>query len=120
MNQDIDAVEQEILAAAKGFSFIRATTIVDKNAEAIKARLHIRPDFFIQLYINVVTGTRNLALVLGGQRLYGRDCVGTKGWHRHPYQCPDEHDFSPEGKRPVSIPDFLAEVQETIEKEALL
>jgi len=77
------------------------------------------PEFFIQVYVNVVTGTQNCVLVLGRQRLYARDCVGGV-WHRHPYDDPDAHDFSSEGARPVTMVEFLIEVQELVEEAGLL
>jgi len=82
-------------------------------------RLMLGPELFVQIYINVVTGVQNLVLVLGRQRLYARDCVGG-AWHRHPADNPDVHDFSAAGATPITIADFLAEVQELIEQMSLL
>ena len=71
------------------------------------------------IYANLETGTQNLVLVLGKERIYGRDCVGGQ-WHRHPYENPDDHDFGEEGVRVVTIAEFLAEVQEILEQGQLL
>jgi hypothetical protein len=116
--ETIDDWEQEITAAAKSFSFVRDVLTTDKNPVALKMRLILEPEFFIQMYVNVVTGTRNFVLILGRQRLYARDCVGG-AWHRHSYDDPDAHDFSAEGVRPVTVMEFLAEVQEFIEGAGL-
>ena len=118
MLETIDDWEREITAAARPFSFVRTVLTTDKNPAALKMRLILGPEFFIQMYVNVVTGTRNFVLILGRQRLYARDCVGG-AWHRHSYGDPDAHDFSAEGARPVTVMEFLAEVQELIEEASL-
>jgi len=119
MPETVDAWEKEIAVAAGSFSFVQAVRIVDKNPVALKVRLVIGPDFFVQIYVNVETGTQNFVLVLGRQRLYGRDCVGGN-WHRHKYEEPEAHDFSPEGTRPITASEFLAEVREVVEEARLL
>lgn len=115
----IDEVEQEVISSALGFSFVRRVIIIDKNEDAIKLRFFINEYFFIQVYLNIITGTRNFVLVLNNQRLYGRDCQDDK-WHRHLYEDPDGHDFTEEGRREVTLQEFLEEVQEIIEMKGLL
>lgn len=119
MTETVDAWEREIAVAASAFSFVQAVLIVDKNPVALKVRLMIGPDFFVQIYVNVETGTQNFALLLGRQRLYGRDCVGGT-WHRHDDDDPQGHNFSPEGMRPVTVSEFMAEVRELVEESRLL
>ncbi len=115
----IDQAEQEIADAASGFSFIRGVTILDKTANTIKSRLEVSRNCFIQIYRNVKKNLINFVLVAGGERIYGRDCDGGS-WHRHPYEAPDGHDFSPEGIRPVELAEFLQEVQEILHHEGIL
>jgi hypothetical protein len=98
---------------------MQALQTIDKNPAALKMRLTLGSDLFVQVYVNVITGTRNFALILGRQRIYARDCVGGD-WHQHPFNDPDAHDFSPEGQRPMSITEFLAEVQELVDRTDLL
>ena len=80
---------------------------------------YLGPELFVQVYINVMTGTQNFALILGRERLYGCDCVDV-AWHRHPYGDPGGHDFSPEGVQPVTVAEFLSEVREIVEEAELL
>jgi hypothetical protein len=117
--ENVDDWAREVAAAASTFSFVQTVLTIDKNPAALKMRLFLGPEFFVQVYVNVVTGTRNFALVLGRQRLYARDCVGGV-WHRHPYRDSDAHDFSAEGARPVTVVKFLIEVQELVEEAGLL
>ena len=52
-------------------------------------------------------------------RLYSPDNDGT-GWHRHPHTTPDDHDLSNEGTRPVSLTEFLDEVQQILTTAGIL
>ncbi len=119
MPRTVDDWEREIIDAAHTFSFVHAVEIVNKSPAALKVRLILGAEFFIQFYVNVVTGTQNFVVVLGRQRLYARDCVDGS-WHRHPYEDPDSHDFSPEGARPISVDEFLSEVQRILTEAELL
>ncbi len=119
MVKTVDEWEQEIAAAAKVFSFVQDVFVADKSPVALKVRLVLGLELFVQVYINVVTGTQNFVLVLGRQRLYARDCVGGT-WHRHSYGDPDDHDDSTEGARAVTLVEFLGEVQELVEEVSLL
>jgi len=38
----------------------------------------------------------------------------------HPYSAPESHDFSAEGARPVSLVEFLDEVQQILTAEGIL
>lgn len=111
----IDDIEEEIISSALDVSFITGICIIDKNEEAIKARLVIDESFFVQIYVNIVTGTCNFVLVLNNQRVYGRDCQDGR-WHRHPFEDSESHDFGEEGTREISIREFLWEVQEIVDR----
>ena len=115
MPQTVDDWEQQVVTVAGAFSFVQTVLTTDKNPAALKMRLVLGPEFFVQIYVNVVTGTQNLVLVLGQQRLYARDCVGG-AWHRHPSSDPDAHDSSDEGARLITLEEFLTEVQELVEE----
>ncbi len=114
-----DAFEQHVRGEATGFAFIRGMVILDKTANTVKLRLHITAECFVQVYTNVRKGLLSYTLVLHQTRLYGRDNDGT-GWHRHPYSAPESHDFSEEGARPVSLAEFLDEVQQILTAEGIL
>jgi len=51
--------------------------------------------------------------------LFGRDSVGGK-WHKHPFENPDEHDFSRNGRREVSVSEFFNEVFNLLRKSGLI
>ena len=66
-------------------------------ANALLARrLAERGVRFIQLYHNSHKHLWSYALVLAGNRIFGRNCEGGQ-WNRHPFEAPDSHDTSLEG-----------------------
>lgn len=69
--------------------------VIDHGRYTLKARIFIRPDLFVQVYRNDRFNTTSFALVLGNQRIYGRDLLGGS-WHRHPFEDPGIHQPTPE------------------------
>ena len=115
----LEEVIAEIEEVSQRFPFILEIIKLDETRYSVKYLLMLADDFFVQVYQNVRSGTIGLALIYRGQRLYGRDREGGQ-WHRHPFENPMEHDFSPEGSREVSLEEFLEEVQEVLEREGLI
>lgn len=111
--------EREARDALVKFPFLKRMEIVDIHREAIKLRLYAKENLFVQAYFNSATGTKIFVAILSNERIFGRDC-DQKGWHRHTFECPVGHDFSSEGRKEVSITEFLEELQEIIERADLL
>jgi hypothetical protein len=114
-----EVFEQDVRSQAGRFSFIQAIVTLDRTANTVKLRLEITAECFVQVYANVRKGLTSYTLVLRQSRLYGRNNDGT-GWHRHPHTAPDDHDFSDEGSRPVTLTEFLEEVQRILTLEGIL
>jgi len=115
----LEEIIAEIEEVGQRFPFILEIIRFDETKYSAKYLLMLAEDFFVQVYQNVRSGTTGLALIYRGQRFYGRDREGGQ-WHRHPFENPTEHDFSPEGSREVSLEEFLEEVQEILERERLI
>jgi hypothetical protein len=115
----VDDFEQRAREQADHFAFIHSVVVPDKTANTIRLRLHITAECYVQIYSNERKGLLSFALVLHQTRLYGRNNDG-RGWHRHPHSAPDNHDFSAEGARPVSLTEFLDEVQHILTAEGIL
>lgn len=96
-------------------SYIVRLEIMDQSVHMLKARLFINPDLFIQVYRNEMFDTTNYALVYNSQRIYARDQLGGK-WHRHNLSNPKLHDKSEEGRKAISLPEFLDEVEMILTK----
>ena len=50
MSACIDELEQMIVAASACFPFIRSISFVDKTPIALKVRLELAPELFVQIY----------------------------------------------------------------------
>ena len=120
MSRATDELERQMHTAGARFRIFQRITTLVKGDEALKIRFFIRPRFFVQVYADAFTGTRNFALIMDERRIYGRDCQRCRNWHRHPFDQPDAHNTSPAGSRPVGVEEFLEEVQEIVEREELL
>lgn len=114
-----DALAEQIEASARHFRLVQAIVRLDQTRFAVKYRLVIRPDLWVQIYRNIQNDTVGLALIYQGRRLYGRDCEAGR-WHRHPAEYPERHDFSAEGAQPTTIEDFLLEVGQVLVKHGLI
>ena len=101
-----DTVERDAQRTAAGWAFIQRVETVDKTDFAVKLRLYVDTDCFVQVYANTQKQLTSYVLVFNRSRIFGRDCEGGL-WHRHPAGAPDQHDFSPEGQRAVSLDEFL-------------
>lgn len=111
--------ERDVRQVAAQWAFIQSIVTVDRSDYAVKLRLHVDTECFIQIYANVQKELFSFTLVLNRERIYGSDCEGGI-WHRHPYHTPDNHDFSAEGSQAVTLAHFLAEVQQILQDEEIL
>ncbi|HHH40622.1 MAG TPA: hypothetical protein ENK56_01295 [Chloroflexi bacterium] len=116
---DVPRLLVELYEEASSRRYLRPPVILDRGNSFLKARLYIGPDLFVQVYRNDRYGTTNLVLVWAGRRIYARDEVGGV-WHRHPADDPSVHDTSPEGQRPVTLGEFLDEVEDLLVEMNLL
>jgi hypothetical protein len=102
----VQAVQDELAQRV----YLRRVEVLDQIDSLIKLRLQIASDLFVQIYRNDRFDTTNFVLIHNGQRLYARDQVGSR-WHRHTHSDPEQPDISPEGRRPIDLPEFLDEVE---------
>jgi hypothetical protein len=100
------AVHQEVASRP----YIAQLDVLDQSTSMLKARLHISPGLFVQVYRNDRFDTTNLVLIHNGRRIYARDQLNGI-WHRHTAAAPHLHDTSAEGRRPVDLSEFLDEVE---------
>lgn len=115
----VDDVERQFVLATADWVFIQDAETVDKTEHTIKLRLYVTAECFVQVYINTQKQISSYTLVFNRMRIFGRDCDGGV-WHRHPADAPDQHDFSVEGQRPVTLDEFLKETQQVLHSHGLL
>jgi hypothetical protein len=113
LTEFIEALEK---AASK---YLLNPRILSKTDNAIKARIEISDNIYVQFYFHQISGTTNYVLVGWENRLYGRDCVGGD-WHRHPFANPQAHDTTDDGANEVTPEEFLDEMFEILLKEKLI
>ena len=98
---------------AKGRAYIRWLEMLEYTPSLLKARLYVTSELFVQVYRNDGFNTTSLVLIQNGQRLYGRDQLGGV-WHRHLHTSPDVHDTSLPGQQPITLAEFLNEVESVL------
>lgn len=111
-----DFVEALEKAASK---YLTRARILAKTDNAIKARIEISENIYIQFYFHQISGTTNYVLIGWDNRLLGRDCVGGN-WHRHPFENPQAHETTGDGGEEVTPEEFLDEAFEILLREKLI
>lgn len=100
----------ELRREASDRTYVERLDILEQTQSLVKARLYITSDLFLQVYRNDRFDTTNFAVINNQRRIYARDQLGG-GWHRHTANAPDEHDTTEEGRRPVTLSEFLDEAE---------
>ena len=101
------------LKAKDKYSYYDRIEVLINEPNLLKLRLYIRDDFFVQVYRNDDSKTTSFALVLGKDRIFGRD-EENKIWHRHHIDNPTHCDLSEKGKKSSNLKRFLKEVNKIL------
>jgi len=115
----LDELLHEAQTIAESYAFIRTMADLDRTDNALRLRLIIDETMFIQVYANSKKRKLNFALVSLGQRIFGKDSEGGT-WHKHPFEAPERHEFVGDAGKPVTLTEFVMEVEELLLKESLL
>lgn len=115
----LDALLQEARYLAGTCAVIRSLIDLDRTDNALRFRLVINDTIFIQVYANTKNEKANFALISLGQRIYGRDSDGGI-WHKHPFESPEDHQFEGVAGQPVTLTEFVVEVEDLLLKELIL
>lgn len=107
---NVQSLLEMLHQAVQDRAYFTQLVISDESRSVIKARLYLSPSLFVQAYRNDRFETTNFALIHNDRRIYGRDELSNE-WHRHPEHDPAEHDVSAEGRREVTLVEFLDEVE---------
>ena len=84
--------------------------VLEQSVNLIKARLYISPELFVQVYRNDRFDTTNFALIFNGMRIYARDQFSGI-WHRHTQVEPELHDTGENGRKSITLAEFLDEIE---------
>ncbi|MFQ5812749.1 MAG: hypothetical protein ACE5I2_06115 [Anaerolineae bacterium] len=99
--------------------FVQSLEEIERTDFTLSLRLHIRPALFVQAFLGELSGSLYLALIEGGQRIFGIDREGGE-WHLRRYDTPDDHEPLPEGLGPRPLLKFLARVEDLLLQHDLL
>lgn len=114
----VQSLLAELDRVANTRRYIASVEILDLGRMMLKARLYIDRELFVQVYRNDRFHTTNFVLIQAGRRIFARDELGGV-WHRHPGADPEFHDASAEGRRPVTLEEFMDEVEQVIDELGL-
>lgn len=109
-----------VFSNSKNRGFIESTEIVNRGLHTVKIRLRIKSNLFIDVFYNDKKRVISFSLILSDERIFGRNNMGPRGWHKHPLVNPKEHDFSKDGKREITILEFLDEIENILVQKKLL
>ena len=116
---DLSDLKSEALDALEKVWFVQSIGNVEETDITLSLRLHIRPQFFVQLFFGQRSGSLYMALIEGEQRIFGIDRE-TGIWHIHPYENVEKHEQLPEGLGPKPLLAFLARVEDLLLEQDLL
>jgi hypothetical protein len=112
VNLDAVLAEAHAVARAKSLHLVE----VDRTAYAVKLRLSIDREIFIQIYAYETSDKLNLALIMRGNRIYGFDREGGS-YHLHPFSDTRQHIPAHSAK---SITGFVKESFDLLAQHGLL
>lgn len=93
--EDRDGFERAFRAAvAAVLPSTTAVEVVARTLVAIKLRVDLDEDRFIDVFFNSRNRRTDLALIERGRRVFGYDNLGE--WHLHPLDAPDRHEVCDE------------------------
>jgi len=110
----IDSLINEIYQISYEYGF--DIFFIDRTENTALIRFGFTPQIFFQVYINIMKGKLNLALVVGDERIYGFDGEGGK-YHEHPSDSPQSHLFTSEKK---GLQEFIRDSLEILKKKGLI
>ncbi|MBM4460812.1 MAG: hypothetical protein FJ011_24145 [Chloroflexi bacterium] len=99
-----DLLEQVVAACAYSV-VVEAYTLRILDPDILSLRVHLADGSFIEVFYNTMTDRTAFALIVEGQRVYGKDNAKI-GWHMHPASDPKAHHPC----ESASFEEFLAEV----------
>jgi len=89
---------------------------LDYTDVTVLCRIGFSYDVFIQVYLNSAKKKLNLALIVGGSRIYGVDKEGGV-YHKHPASNPEIHIHL---EKEVSLDEFILESIEILKEIEIL
>ena len=112
-------LHEEAEEAVEKVWFVQSLEEIERTDFTLSLRLTIRDGFFVQLFFGEKSQSLYMALIEGGQRLFGIDREGG-AWHMHPYEAVERHETVEKGLEPKPVMTFLARVEHLLLEYDLL
>jgi hypothetical protein len=105
---ELRAFLTELLANLAPLDFV-ASLDLRTEVFTVKGRVFFKEQGFLEVYFNEQAQTLAVAWIEGEKRRWGIDRDNLRGWHRHPFENPEDHQAIP----PLSIAEILKELEES-------
>jgi hypothetical protein len=106
----VDEFQRVVFLSARHSAICDVPQVVRSRGRAVKLRIDLHVEGFVEAYFNEDTGTTAFAWIQNGKRRLGADDTG--GWHLHPQDEPDRHVPL---ERPLSVAEFLSLVERAVD-----
>ncbi|HQU32331.1 MAG: hypothetical protein HRU72_06545 [Planctomycetia bacterium] len=104
MDDSVDEIYKTLIDISKLYGL--DLKILEKTKSIIKAKLYVLEGIYIQIYINAKKLKKSFALVLHDKRIFAKDYIFGQ-WHLHPFENPELHDETEQGRKYISIREFV-------------
>lgn len=108
---NVEEFETSIISICSKSLAVKSTAILTFSFTWVKIRAYLTDGSFVDISYNQETGKTTFAQIRDDRRVFGAD--NKKGWHWHPYEDPQRHDFT---NAEIAFDEFLKHVEETMSK----
>ncbi len=92
-------------------SIVMRVIVLTESIDHTQLRIFLTDRSFIDVYYHQISGKTAYTQIHNDRRVFGAD--NKKGWHWHPYEDPQGHDFT---NAEITFAEFLKHVEENIQK----
>ncbi len=103
--------ETYVISICSKSPVVASATVLNSGFTWMKIRAILTDKSFVDISYNQETKKTTFAQIRDDRRIFGAD--NKKGWHWHPYEDPERHDFVEDE---ITFAEFLKKVEENISK----
>ncbi len=92
-------------------SVVMRVIVLTESIDHTQLRIFLTDLSFVDLYYHQISGKTAFTQISDDRRVFGAD--NKKGWHWHPYQDPQRHEFT---DAEITFDEFLKRVEENLSK----
>lgn len=103
--------EQQVRKLCAGSSIVMRVIVLTESIDHTQLRIFLTDLSYVDVYYHHISGKTAYTQIRDDRRIFGAD--NKKGWHWHPYEDPQRHDFTNDE---IAFDEFLKHVEETMSK----